>query len=71
MDEYTWIEHNCLLDEPLNLYIYNAIGQLVKVQQNINSSKILLERDGLSSGIYMAKLFKGNMPVSYSKLILK
>lgn len=54
-----------------DLIIYDVIGQEIKRIKNIHGQHIIINRDGLTSGIYYYQLTEGNKVISTGKLIAK
>lgn len=58
-----------VLLEKAHIIIYNYLGQVVKEIKNIDGNKIVLNRENLSSGIYIIKLFQNDILISTKKAI--
>lgn len=55
--------------ENASLTIYNSSGIMVKEYRNINTTKFLLKRDNLKSGLYFYSLKESNIKLKSGKLI--
>ena len=53
------------------VYIYDAIGNLVKEIKNVNSTQYSLERKGLEAGIYLVKTMSEKNHQSIQKIVLQ
>ena len=53
------------------VYIYDALGNLVKEFRNINATQFSLERKGLEAGIYLVKTLTDKNQQSIQKIVLQ
>ena len=60
-----WIESNAD-----NIIVYNLLGERI-IKEKIQSSKYVLSRDNLASGIYIYELEKNNKKLKKGKIIFK
>ncbi len=61
------------LDQELSnssIFIYNSLGEVVKQITGFNGSEIILQREGLSSGIYQVKVQQNKELVITTKLVV-
>lgn len=54
-----------------SLKIYNMQGQLVKEVSNFSGKKLIVSREKLSSGLYLAQLFEEGKLIKTSKLVVE
>ncbi|MBL0047121.1 MAG: T9SS type A sorting domain-containing protein [Bacteroidetes bacterium] len=53
------------------VYVYDAIGNLVKEIRNVNATQYSLERKGLETGIYLVKTMSDKNHQSIQKIVLQ
>jgi photosystem II stability/assembly factor-like uncharacterized protein len=53
------------------LFLYNIIGEEVKILDRINGSTIIIDRAGLKNGIYFYRLYQNDSFLSKGKLIIE
>ncbi|GEM_PF-4760330 len=56
--------------EYYSLTIYDVLGNLVKAIENIHSKRLILEREGLTNGVYLYQLSSSNKSFS-GRIIIK
>jgi len=54
-----------------SIYVYDAIGNLIKEIRNVNSNQHLLERAGLEKGIYLVKIMSEKNQQTIQKVVLQ
>ena len=54
-----------------SVFIYDAIGNLVKEIKNVNSTQYSLERKGLEAGIYLVKTMSDKNHQTIQKVVLQ
>lgn len=57
--------------ENLSLIIYNLMGQPVKIINNIQTNKILIHKENLSTGLYIFELKNNNSNIISGKIIFE
>jgi hypothetical protein len=56
--------------ENSKINLYNSIGQIVKVVENINGRNIVIDRENLISGIYFAQITENGKIIAMNKIII-
>jgi hypothetical protein len=56
--------------EVASLIVYNSFGRVVKEMKNITGQSFVLQREGLSSGLYYTKLLQDGKILSTDKLVI-
>jgi hypothetical protein len=69
--QFTTIEWSGSTPKNRSLILYNAYGALVRKVENINTEKLILERDNLPAGIYFIELKDKQNNTAKGKLIIQ
>ena len=56
--------------EAASLLVYNSYGRIVKELKNITGQSFVMQREGLSSGLYYTKLLQDDKIVGTNKLVI-
>ena len=51
--------------------LFNSLGQLVKLIENINGNSFTINRENLNDGIYLFELVENSKVIKKSKIIIK
>lgn len=54
--------------QDIETIIYNSLGQVVKRETSFNSSKVLIQRDGLASGLYYFNVIGNHINLGTTKM---
>ena len=53
-----------------SLIIYNLFGQRIKIFEHINGSQTVINREGMTDGIYLYEVVGMNDRIAYGKLVV-
>jgi Secretion system C-terminal sorting domain len=54
-----------------SVFVYDAIGNLIKEMKNVNTTNFTLERSGLEAGIYLVKIMSDKNNQTIQKVVLQ
>jgi hypothetical protein len=54
-----------------SVFVYDAIGNLIKEMRNVNTTNFTLERSGLEAGIYLVKIMSDKNNQTIQKIVLQ